>query len=456
MGSANYVLIESDLALDPSATSSATASSAEGALFGANGSPGSQQFVRRPMRGIQLKREVFAVLSVAGVALKNSSAQKRNLVGFTSNFLLQAVQEARQEKFQPVTTFGAPYGFFFGEQPRMVTCQAVLLNTADFQWEAEWWENYDQYLRGTRLVDRGLRVSLTYEDVLLEGYLVQASTSKSEPNPWAVNLTFTMWVVGVTYLVDVGATSIDAFHDESSGASASEFDEFDSDNATGPTMSEEVRARNIQALSSTSGIGLIGAVRNAVSTVNSFTDKVGSAVDSALDWLYGRNLVIPAGLAGSERVAGSAAFAEGNGAVLLSTAGGVLSVSEGSITVRAPVRVSATVAPKGNFYDDNVDEYPTRYASVVKPTGAQEPRDTIDPAVAFAEAMFRNFGIDVSNDSGQKTSEVMRALGRSTFAALSYAASGASAQDAAALVATASNSGFVAAAAEQAALEALL
>jgi len=59
MGSANYVLIESELALDPSAVQHTSAGGAAGALFGAEGFSGSQQFVRRPLRGIQLKREVF-------------------------------------------------------------------------------------------------------------------------------------------------------------------------------------------------------------------------------------------------------------------------------------------------------------------------------------------------------------------------------------------------------------
>lgn len=454
MGSANYVLIESDIALDPSAVSQLSATGAAGELFGTAGISGSQQFVRRPLRGIQIKREVFAVLSVSGVALKNSSAQRGSSVHFTSNFMLQAVQESRQEKFQPVTTFGAPYGFFFGEQPRMVTCQAMLLNTADFQWEAEWWENYDKYMRGTRLVDRGTRVTLTYEDVILEGYMVQANTQKGEPNPWAVSLTFTLWVTGVTYLVDVGAPNIDAFHAGGARSAASEFDEFDSDVAEGPTMLEEVRARNIQALAASSGTGLVSALRNAVESFNDFTDKVGSTIDSALDWLYGRNMVIPAGFAGSERIAGGAVFAEGTGAVLLSTAGGKLTVASGSVTIRAPVRVAAVVPAKGNFYDDNVDEYPTRYANVVR-LAATPSAETADPSIAFAEAMFRNFGLDVVNQTGQKQSDAMRVLGTATFAAISYAASGASAQDAAALLATASSADFISASAEQGIAEAL-
>lgn len=454
MSSPNYVLIKSTLALDPSATSKLTASSANADLLA------SQAAVRRPLRGIQVKREVFATLSVQGdrsLTLRNSSAAPNTPTYFTSNFFLQSVQETRSEKFQTVTTFGAPYGFFFGEQPRMVSFGAILLNTADFQWEAEWWENYDQTLRGTRLVDRGVRAALAYEDVVIEGYIVQASTAKSEPNPWAVNLNFTMWVTGVLSLIDVGAPKVDPFHEADSTARANEFIDLDADStAQGPTMMEEVRARNIAKLTE-GDVGLLGALRGVVDDVSNFVGKVGAAVDSVVDWLYGRNMVIPAGFAGSERIAGSAMFAEGAGAVIFSIKGDQISVSAG-VTVRAPVRVASVVEKKGNFFEDNVDEYPTRWASGLRISNTSETfRKTgdDDPSIVFAEEMFKGFGIDVLNDTGQHTSAVMQALGRSTFAALSYAASGASAQDAAALAGTATSADYVSASAEQAALEAL-
>lgn len=454
MASANYVLIESDIAVDPTAAGVDVYSDLTGAL-----GLGSQEYVRRPLRGVQLKRDVFATIAVVGgvggTALKNSSAPPSMAVNFSSNFLLQSVQETRQEKFQAITTFGAPYGFFFGEQPRMLSCNAVLLNTADFQWEAEWWENYDQYLRGTRLVDRGARAVLTYEDVVIEGYLVQASTTKSEPNVWAVNLNFTMWVTGVTYLIDVGGPKVDSFHAGlGDGRSpASEFDEFDSDTTGAPSMLEEVRARNIAALA-TSGTGLIGALQSAVETVNTFTDKVGAAIDGALDWLYGRNMVIPAGFAGSERIAGPAAFAEGTGVWQITTAGGKVSLTSATVTVRAPVSFAARIQPKGNFFDDNYDEYPARYTA--GNSSAPEAEVALaDPAIAFSEMMFSQFGINVLNSEGQHTPALLRALGRVTFAVISYAAMGADAQDAAALLATATSADFISASAEQGVGEAL-
>ena len=113
--------------------------------------------VRRPVRGIQIKENTYATLQVrtadgrnlplfdaAGTVLDGNDAASFLDRGFTthnSNFLIQSIQESRAEKQQVVLTFGEPYIFFFGEQPRVLTISGVLLNTEDFNWRAEWWEN---------------------------------------------------------------------------------------------------------------------------------------------------------------------------------------------------------------------------------------------------------------------------------------------------------------------------
>jgi hypothetical protein len=406
------VLIETDLSVVAASKSPTLNESTTGAA-------GQQRMVRRPMRGIQLKSETFATLALSSsvLNLKNSSAPSTG-ASFTSNFLLQSVSEGRQEKFQTVPTFGATYGFFYGEQPRIVSCQAILLNTADFQWEAEWWENYDQYLRGTRLVDRGMTVTLTYEDVVLEGYLVSASVSKGEPNPWAVNLSFNMWVTRVTYLISpVGAGNIDPIHLR---ATQTQYDEFESSEGLGsaPSMLAEVRARNIASLASGEATGLLGALARAAHAVQELSDRVSTAVDNALDWLYGRNMVIPVGFATSDDQPGVAMMADGSGMVLLPNG-----LTAGTATIRAPIRVAPLVQVVGdfNYFDHNVDEYPARFQAGVQLLDISV-MESADPAIAFAEKMFKNFGIDVSNDEGQQTSAVMQALGRVTFAAISYTA----------------------------------
>ena len=176
--------------------------------------------VRRPTSGITLRDDTFASLRVvsgnganqriidAGSRLKggvdgsNPDQPLQVRVGdkvYTanetySNFLLQHVQEERQEKVQILETFGEPYIFLFGERPRVLNCQGVLLNTWDFNWEAEWWANYDNFLRGTKCVENDARVYLAFDNTLVGGYILSANAQKQTQERNYVTFQFQLFV----------------------------------------------------------------------------------------------------------------------------------------------------------------------------------------------------------------------------------------------------------------------
>lgn len=171
--------------------------------------------VRRPMRGFQIKEPTYAVIRVmgpdgefiqvidaAGETLVESDG--RRYTTHYTNFLMQSVVEERQEKQQIVETFGDPYIFFFGERPRMLQVNGFLLNTADFNWRAEFWENYDRYFRGTKLVEQGARLYLIYDDIIVEGYMLQAVAQESAPQPNAIQFNFLMFITGYTNISAIG------------------------------------------------------------------------------------------------------------------------------------------------------------------------------------------------------------------------------------------------------------
>jgi hypothetical protein len=375
--------------------------------------------VRRPLRGIQIKEDTYAALTVyspySQLEIHNSSAPEgtRN---YTTNFILQSVQETRQEKFQPFPTFGNTFGFFFGEQPRFMSFSAILLNTADFQWEIEWWANYEEFLRGTRLTDRQMRAYLTYDDVVIEGYITNASTSKTASTPYEVPLQFSMWVTGIEYLVTAGdpifPTDDGSEPDESLlmdysfiGGWSAEFHR----------ITDEVRASNIKA--KTSNFGLLSSLRQELANVQDMLDE---SVRTLSNFLYGTNLVIPVGFAGSE---------SGNRNVIL------------------PVNIPAG-PQRGRFYD-NFDEYPIRESSywstaflwnaewkrrvgVLTAISETFMEDVDVLATKQAEDAFKSLGIQVSNMDGEKVSETSRKIGKATFAAVSLLAAYSGASQAAA------------------------
>lgn len=166
---------------------------------GSRASRAGKTVARRPVRGIEIKDDTYANLKVimadgsALPLLDSSSSTGTNTDGYT-NFILQTVQEQRMEKHQIVETFGDSYVFFFGESPRFLDCQALLINTNDFNWRAEWWYNYEKYLRGTKLVELGARCYMAWDDIVLEGYMLMAVANEAADQPYSVTLQFKFFV----------------------------------------------------------------------------------------------------------------------------------------------------------------------------------------------------------------------------------------------------------------------
>lgn len=166
--------------------------------------------VRRPVRGIQIKGDTYATLQVRqsnGIAIPLFDAAAPSDTGKgirNSNFIIQSVQEQRAEKQQIILTFGEPYLFLFGEQPRMITVTGVLLNTEDFNWRAEWWENYDRYLRGTQCVRMKTRVYLSWDDIVVEGYILMANTSEAAQEQNYVQFSFQMFLTNYQNISSIG------------------------------------------------------------------------------------------------------------------------------------------------------------------------------------------------------------------------------------------------------------
>lgn len=177
--------------------------------------------VRRPTRGITLKEDTFATMRLvagsgsnrklidAGGRRTDSNGQFMEVNGkratdVYSNFLLQAINEERAEKFQILETFGEAYIFLFGQRARMMTFQGILVNTWDFNWEAEWWENYELYLRGTKCVEQDAMVFLSFDNTIVGGYILQANATKDATQRNFVNFQFQMFVTTYSNYSNIG------------------------------------------------------------------------------------------------------------------------------------------------------------------------------------------------------------------------------------------------------------
>lgn len=163
---------------------------------------------RRPVRGLEVKDDTYALLKVTSangedVPIFNSSTKRGQGRG-TTNFILQSVQESRVEKHQILETFGDSYLFFFGQHPIMLNVSAVLLNSQDFNWQAEFLENYNLYFRGTKLVELGARCYLFYDDNIIEGYMLNTTVVTDANNPMMAQMSFQFFVSNYKNISFVG------------------------------------------------------------------------------------------------------------------------------------------------------------------------------------------------------------------------------------------------------------
>jgi hypothetical protein len=185
--------------------------------------------VRRPFRGFEIKDDTYATLRIiaadgtiiplvdaggpisplggeddgtpTGEAIP-SRAGRRVMAStpISSNFIIQSIKDSRQEKFQLMETFGDTYIFFFGERPRILTVQGVLFNTLDFNWRTEFWYNYENNLRGTKLVEQNARVYLGWDDMMVEGYMIGADADDNAEMPYHIPFSFQLFVTNHAYL----------------------------------------------------------------------------------------------------------------------------------------------------------------------------------------------------------------------------------------------------------------
>lgn len=197
----------------------------------------SYEGVRRPYRGIEIKKDTYAVIKVmksdgteiplvdaggpntpkesnstgSGSQSQNERVGQATTYNY-SNFIIQQVQDARQEKQQILETFGDSYIFFFGERPRILAVNGLLMNTLDFNWRTEFWYNYENTLRGTKLVEQDARIYLYWDDIVVEGYMLGATARDDASMPYHIPFSFQLFVTNHTYLSTIGSDDYPITH----------------------------------------------------------------------------------------------------------------------------------------------------------------------------------------------------------------------------------------------------
>lgn len=126
-----------------------------------------------------------------------------------TKFILESVQESRQERSQIIETFGDFYVFFFGERPPIFNYTGTLINSQNINWVQEFNYYYDQFLRGTKCVDKNARIVLTYGNVQVEGFILGFGSNMDAIMEHGVKVNFSVVITKRTdsqYSDDFGLT----------------------------------------------------------------------------------------------------------------------------------------------------------------------------------------------------------------------------------------------------------
>ncbi len=268
---------------------------------------GTFDHVRRPVRGIQVKDDTYATIQVRtadgrNIPLIDAGGSKidENNPDFAytdkySNFLLQSMQESRMEKMQVVQTFGAPFVFFFGEHPRMIAGSGVLLNTEDFNWRAEFLENYDQYLRGTRCVENVARVTLAWQDIVVEGYFIKCDIVETSENSNLVRMEFQMFLTNYQNVSRIGYSQ---FPSSSAEIDLNPNDLDTTGEGIGNLKSQTQLVRSLNSASLNVKNSMLQTIRNGIQKVITIDGKLTTVLKLASQFTAGRTLRVPFGYAG--------------------------------------------------------------------------------------------------------------------------------------------------------------
>ena len=392
-------------------------STENGSRPGATSNTGLSAPVRRPVRGLQLKDDTYATLQVRtadgkNIPLVDAGGQPFDpdniALGYTdlyTNFLLQSVQEQRAEKMQVIQTFGEPFVFFFGEHPRVIAGTGILLNTEDFNWRAEFWENYDKYLRGTKCVQNKTRVTLQWDDILVEGYFIKANAAESATKPNQVEFDFQIFLTNYQNLSPIGLMDFPKASNESINLSPDDLDTTGEGIGNQISSTQEVRALNTGGLAVKNS--LLDEIRSKVTGFLTVDGQLTSFLEAASRISAGRNIRVPFGFTGGSvfdqetQIALASVDVQSRQVLLSQQVGNHTFTIQKTLAEKYLPTVNDIGISQFGLISDNKDEYISRQPQ--PPTGQPIDPAALDPFQQIDNdevrdkltAVFEQFGVSV-------------------------------------------------------------
>jgi hypothetical protein len=150
--------------------------------------------------------------SIRVIGQDSKSNKPVSIIPAYTKFILESVQESHAERSQIIETFGDFYVFMFGERPSIYNFSGQLVNAKNANWVMDFMFMYNEYLRGTRCVERNAKILMTYGGRQIEGLMLNVATVTNAAIEGAVGLQFSVVVFERKYFnfsEDMGYSTAD-------------------------------------------------------------------------------------------------------------------------------------------------------------------------------------------------------------------------------------------------------
>lgn len=123
---------------------------------------------------------------------------KNEYYGVFNNFSLLNVQESHEQIVKLHVNFSADWNaFFFGEKPRVYQFSGIFLDSKDYPYYQEFMTAYDKYLAGRKSIERKMQTKFIYDGKIVDGYMLNISTSQTAADQLIKTFQFTVLVKGL-------------------------------------------------------------------------------------------------------------------------------------------------------------------------------------------------------------------------------------------------------------------
>lgn len=117
-----------------------------------------------------------------------------------TNFILISATESRSETYRIVETFGEDVFYALGESPIVANFGGELLKGKGSDWKTSFEEDYENILRASKCVETNTRIYLSYENKVIEGFMLNFNTSSMARSPNSSPFSFSMYVAKKSFI----------------------------------------------------------------------------------------------------------------------------------------------------------------------------------------------------------------------------------------------------------------